>query len=105
MDDAGHLNLVAGIAVATPAALGGLALAGLGDGNDGGKIANFLGVLVEWMAGDEETQHLLFVGKAIALFPVRNVRKVVFTRAVHGRFVKKSKQPGLTQLLVLLRFL
>ena len=82
-----------------------LALDGFGDGNDAGKIANLFGVLVERVAGDEEAQHFLFIGEALALFPVGDVGQIVAVVAVDGHFIEEAEEAGLAELGVLLRFL
>ena len=105
VDDAGYLDFIPGITVFAPAALGRLALDGFGDGNDGGKIANFFGVLVERVAGDEEAQHFLFIGEAHALFPIGDVGQIVAFVAVDGHFIEEAEEAGLAELRVLLRLL
>ena len=105
VDDAGHLDFVAGIAVFAPAAFGGLRSQASEIGITAGRLRSFSAYLSSgWPETKKPSTSFSLASRSLSSQSATWGRSSALM-AIRGRFVEQAEQAGLAQLGVALRFL
>src|SRR4051794_14584411 len=92
MNNSGNLDLVGGIGVFAPTALRRFALKRFGGGDDTREVLDFVGVLIEGMPGDEESEYFFFIRETLAFFPLGDLRQIMTVLPRCGAFVEEAEE-------------